>query len=443
MARNGNFRWMKWLIILVVVGSFIAGGAWYFLGRDKSTPQYQTATVARGDITQAVTATGQLNPVTNVTVGSQISGMIQKLYADFNSRVKAGEVVAELDPATYKAILAQSEGELANARANLELAKVEADRAIELFKNKLISQSEHDRVLATLHQAEAQVKIREGSLLKSQVDLSRCTIYAPVDGIVISRNVDVGQTVAASLSAPTIFVIANDLTQMQIDANVAEADIGGVEDGQEVNFTVDAFPYRNFRGEVRQVRNAPLTVQNVVSYDTVITVNNPDMKLKPGMTANVSIVIAQRSGALKIPNAALRFRLPETVAAEAKTNTPQVAANSPRRGGGEGGGPEGQGGGRRRGEGGGRGPGGGGNRPRPERQMARTVYVLPKGEADAKPTPVQIRLGITDGAMTEVLEGLNEGDQVITGMLAGSSESTPGSRPGNPFGGGGGGFRRF
>src|SRR5204863_5277993 len=172
---------------------------------------------------------------------------------------------------------------------------------------------------ATYHQSDAQVKIKEAALQKANVDLSRCTIYAPVDGIVISRNVDVGQTVAASLSAPTLFIIANDLTKMQIDANVAEADVGGVEEAQAVNFTVDAFPYRTFHGTVVQVRNAPITVQNVVSYDTVISVNNPDMKLKPGMTANVSIIIASRSNALKIPNAALRFRPAET-AGDAKTN---------------------------------------------------------------------------------------------------------------------------
>src|SRR5439155_17299392 len=238
------------------------------------------------------TATGQLNPVTNVQVGCQISGTIQKLFVDFNSPVTQGQVVAQIDAATYQANLLQAEGDLANAKAALELAQINAGRSKDLFTNKLIPQSDYDQTIANLHQAEATVKIKEAAVQKAKVDLERCTIYSPVDGIVISRSVDVGQTVAASLSAPTLFVIANDLTKMQIDANVAEADIGGVEEGQDVDFTVDAFPNRTFHGKVTQVRNAPITVQNVVTYDTVIGVSNADLKLRPGMTANVSIIVA-------------------------------------------------------------------------------------------------------------------------------------------------------
>src|ERR1017187_3754640 len=308
MAENRSNHWMKWTIVIVAAGAVIAGGVWYFKGDHSAAPQYQTVLVTRGDLTQVVTATGTLNPITNVTVGSQISGIIQTLYADWNSPVKANQVVAQLDPATYKAAVAQAEGDLANSKANLELTVIEAKRATELFKNNLIAESDYDTAMANLHQAQAMVQIKQASLDNANVNLSRCTIYSPVDGTVISRNVDVGQTVAASLSAPTLFVIANDLAQMQIDANVSEADIGNVEEGQNVAFTVDAFPDRKFTGRVMQIRNSPTTVQNVVTYDTVIGVSNPDLKLRPGMTANASIIIAQRGGVLKIPNAAFRFR---------------------------------------------------------------------------------------------------------------------------------------
>src|ERR1017187_74536 len=312
MAENQGNHWKKWTIVIVAAGAIIAGGVWYFAGGDDTAPQYQTVLVARGDLTQMVTATGTLNPVTNVTVGSQISGIIQSLYADWNSPVKANQVVAQLDPATYKASVAQAEGDLANSKANLELNEIQAKRSSDLFTNNLISGSDYDTAIANLHQAQAMVQIKAAALDNAKVNLERCTIYSPVDGTVISRNVDVGQTVAASLSAPTLFIIANDLAQMQIDANVSEADIGSVEEGQTVSFTVDAFPDRKFTGKVRQIRNSPTTVQNVVTYDAVIDVRNPDLKLRPGMTANASLITAQKTGVLKIPNAAPRFRLPET-----------------------------------------------------------------------------------------------------------------------------------
>jgi HlyD family secretion protein len=491
MANNGNFRPMKWLVLLVLAAAGIGGGYWYYSHRDNSTPEYQTTVITRGDLTQAVTATGQLNPVTNVTVGSQISGNIQKLYADFNTPVKSGQVVAELDAATYKAAVAMAEGDLANTKANLELNKVEAGRATELLKNKLISQSDYDKAAATLHQSEAQVMMKEASLQRARVDLSRCTIYAPVDGIVISRNVDVGQTVAASMSAPTLFVIANDLTRMQIDANVAEADIGSIEEGQNVSFTVDAFLDRKFSGRVKQIRNAPTTVQNVVTYDVVIEVSNPELKLRPGMTANASIITAERSGALKIPNAALRFRLPETAAGKeskpAGTNTTRVAraiagsnatevvANtapitgneSPEelqkrvnemRARGEEIPPEvrtrlrafyqsgalqrpagGQGG-----QGGPRG-GGGGSGGRASQPSTRTIYTVAANKSgDPAPQPVHIKTGINDGANTEVTDGLKEGDVVIIGIKPSANSPAMPVGGASPFGGpgGGGGFRR-
>src|SRR5213595_3952646 len=281
--------------------------------RNVSADNYQTAIVTRGPITQAVTATGTLNPVVNVQVGSQVSGNISKLFADFNSQVKAGQVVAQIDPALFQATVTQ--------------AKVNAKRTEDLFARKTSSQADLDQAVANLHQAEASVKIKQGALDKAKADLEHCTITSPIDGVVISRSVDVGQTVAASLQAPVIFAIANDLTKMQIDTNVAEADVGVVKVEQNVDFTVDAFPMQTFHGKVVQVRNAPITVQNVVTYDTVIGVSNPDLKLKPGMTANVSIIVAHKDNVLQIKNAALRYRPAE--AAPAERSSSKTASGGP------------------------------------------------------------------------------------------------------------------
>ncbi len=451
---------MKWLVILLIAAAALGGGAWYYKSNRGSATEYQTTTATRGDLTQVVTATGQLNPVVNVEVGSQISGIIKRLLVDYNSVVKSNQVIAEIDPSTYKVNVLKAEADLANAKANLTLAKVQADRAASLFTNNLISASDHDTAAAQLQQADALVQSDEAILQNARVQLSYCTIYAPVDGVVISRNVDVGQTVAASFNTPTLFVIANDLAKMQIDALVSEADIGGVAVGQDVNFNVDAYPYRTFRGQVSQLRYGPITNQNVVNYDCVIDVSNRDLKLLPGMTANVSIIIAERQNALRIPNAALRFRPPDVVAGDSKTNAaPRMMAQG---GGQEAGGTRGPGSRQGGGGGGGGGPGfggagggrggmpggmgamgaGGGAKPRPERQVSRTIYVLPaktgNGElAEVKPKPVQIKVGISDGVMTEVLEGLDEGAEVVTGII---SSSDVASRPNNPFAGG---FRRF
>src|SRR5438477_6736994 len=263
--------------------------------------------------------------------------------------------------------------------------------------------------MATLHQSEANVKIKQGALDKARADLEHCTITSPIDGVVISRSVDVGQTVAASLQAPIIFQIANDLTKMQIDTNVAEADIGMVEMDQNVDFTVDAFPMRTFHGKVVQVRNAPITVQNVVTYDTVIGVSNPDLKLKPGMTANVSIIVTHKDDVLQIKNAALRYRPAEATPAPTAPSSPGSAArpSAPREGGAS-----------------------------RERRAERTVYILSKGAS--RPQPVQIKTGISDGIVTDVLEGLKEGDQVVTAELTATSATA--SPAANPFSGG---TRRF
>jgi HlyD family secretion protein len=450
MHHKRGSGWFTWIVILALLA---AGGygAWWFWKKPKDeSAKLRTIAVSRGDITQAVTATGQINPVANVQVGSQISGIIQQLFADFNSSVTAGQIVAQLDPATYRAAVLQAEAEQASAEAALELAKVEARRADELRKGKLIPEAEYDTAMAQMRGAQAQVKLREAVVEKARVDLARCTIRSPTNGMVISRNVDVGQTVAASLQAPTLFVIANDLTKMQIDAMVSEADIGGVETNQNVTFTVDAFPTRMFSGKVVQIRNAPTTNQNVVTYDCVVGVENPDMKLKPGMTANVSIVLSERPDVLRIPNAAFRFRPSDTNSVARSAQQPGMATSSggegaSRRtswgggagGGSRGGGPGGPGGGGARGP---RGSGGGG-RDRGAMSSMRTVYVSGSTNADATLEARQVKIGTSDGAMTEVLDGLKEGELVVVGQETADAARGPGSgAPSNPFGGGG---RRF
>jgi len=235
-------------LLVAVIGLFVLLFAVHQC-QQRGAANYQTTAVSRGAITQAVTATGTLNPVVNVQVGSQVSGNVAKLFADFNSQVKAGQVVAQIDPALFQATVTQAEGDLASAQAALELAKVNATRTQELFAKKNSSQADLDQAMANLHQAEANVKIKQGALDKAKADLDHCSITSPVDGVVISRNVDVGQTVAASLQAPVIFTIANDLTKMQIDSNVAEADVGAVVVDQTVDFTVDAFPNRTQRAD--------------------------------------------------------------------------------------------------------------------------------------------------------------------------------------------------
>ncbi len=419
MASKKNGGWVRWVVIFLIAGAGIAAGIWYFSRGKSDVPQYQATVVARGELTKLVTATGTLNPVVNVTVGSQVSGRISKLYVDFNSVVKSNQVIAEIDPSTYQAAVEQSTADLANARANLELQQVEARRSSDLFTNKLVSGSDYDTALATLHEAEAMVKIKQASLNNAMVNLNYCKILSPVDGVVILRAVELGQTVASSFNTPTIFQIANDLTKMQIDSSVAEADVGGIVEGQSVDFTVDAYPERTFHGAVTQVRNSPTTVNNVVTYDCVIGVTNADYKLKPGMTANVSIVIAQRDDALIIPNGALRFRVPENsvvLTNSAMATTAVATNNSAKLAGGPGG---------RR----------GGGRGRGEHPVFHTVYVLVGEGKDAKLQAVQIKTGISDGISTEVTSGLDEGAQVVTGTVpTGTPAAAP---PASPFGGGG------
>ena len=474
MAANKGFPWGKLLVTLIVLGG--AGyGAYYYFNKPKTkAPQYRPATVSRGDVVQLVTATGQLEPVVNVQVGSQVSGIIDKLFVDYNSPVTNGQLIAKLDPATFQANADQAEGDLANAQASLELTQINAKRAKDLRASDLIPQSDDDKAIADLHQAEAIVKIRQAALEKAKVDLARATIYSPIDGVVISRNVDRGQTVAASLSAPTLFVIANDLRNMQIPAMVSEADVGGIEENQETTFTVEAFPTRKFSGRVSQVRNQPTTNQNVVTYATIIAVQNSDLKLKPGMTATVSITTAKKQSALRIPNAALRFRVPENAFVKTNAIAAQTGKEKSSSDAGEStsGGPGGfqpseeqrqrmlarfdkNGDGKldeseraamreeMRGQWGGGGGRGGPGRNRPEAQPIKTIYLISSNIVDAVKGPqleaMRVKTGISDNMYTEVIDGLNEGDVIAVGTIgAVAAPTTPGGAPptSNPFGGG-------
>jgi len=461
MAKSSSAGLITTLVILAAA----AGGGWYYWSQNNvKPPEYTTATITHGDLTQAVTATGDLQPVLDVNVSSQISGIIQKLYVDWNSPVKKDQLLAELDPSNYQTALQQSEAQLANAKANYALMKATADRTRELFKKQLVAQSDLDTAEAQLGQADAQVRIQSANMDTAKVNLSRCSIYSPIDGIVISRQVDVGNTVAASLSAPTLFQIANDLKSMQIDAAISEADIGNIQEKQPVNFTVDAYPNRQFRGVVSQIRNSPKTQQNVVIYDTMIDVRNDDLKLKPGMTANVSVIVAQRPGAIKVPNAALRVRMPENLlppkpikvgdaaapAAKPPTDderrkqvqqlmadagyvrgngppSPEVRAKMEQLAKDRGIElPAGRFGGRDRSS-------------DSSAPVSRTVYILVGSDPKtAHPEAVTAKFGITDGVATEVVDGLKEGDTVITAVtiFGGKTSDTPAT---NPFGGGGGG----
>jgi HlyD family secretion protein len=306
---------------VVIAAAAAAGYAYWSRNQGDGTGGYVTELIARGSIQSIVTATGTLNPVTSVQVGTYVSGPIRAIYADFNSRVTKGELVAKIDPAPFQVKVAEADANLANARAKVDkdradlvFKKLTLERNRELLRKDLISQndvdtakSNYDQALAQLALDQAGVQQAQAALDEARINLAYTDITSPVDGVVVSRNVDVGQTVAASFQTPTLFLIAQDLTKMQVDANVSESDIGEVRSGQSASFSVDAYPGRQFHGTVKQVRNAPLSIQNVVTYDVVIAVDNADLALKPGMTATVAITTAERDNVLRIPVRALRF----------------------------------------------------------------------------------------------------------------------------------------
>ena len=505
------------LLVGVALIAAVAVG-WHYWSKRNNAPEYLTSTVERGDIVASVSASGTLNPVKSVSVGSQVSGQIKELLVDYNSRVRQGDIVARINPQTYESRVQEAEANLQAARASLLSSQAELNRQRvttlnlerdlkrkrELRDKNFISAAEFDTnqsgydaqaaVYASSHaqvaNAQAQVKQREALLYSARTELEKTIIRAPVDGTVIKRSVEPGQTVAASLQAPELFIIAQDLTAMQVEVSVDEADVGRIHEGQEATFTVDAFPGQTFRGEVMQVRKASLVVQNVVTYVVVVSASNRDQSLLPGMTANVRIVTARRENALKVPNAALRFRpasadatpaqrsagagaaggnagagganaMKERLVTELKldekqqarldeilANARQQRAARGQEGAGAQGGPQGGGDGARR-------PGANDAQREAMREQIRAMLTPeqqalyaamnagPRGSArgattpgtlyvlrDGQPAGVEVRLGLSDGNATELVRGeLKEGDAVITGV-----RTTGGDRGGNSAG---------
>jgi len=376
--------------LLLIVGAvsigIIAVVAFVFLRGKSNEVSYKTEKAARGDVVETVTASGTVNAVTTVLVGTQVSGTIKNLYVDYNSKVKKGQLLAQIDPVLLEAQVEQARANLLKLEANTLDARRTRDRNKQLFERNLIARSDYETAEANYDAFVAQVNAAKASLRSAQANLQYTRILSPVDGIVISRAVDVGQTVAASFQTPTLFTIAQDLTKMQVDTTVNEADIGRVKEGQEAEFTVDAYPNATFKGTVFQVRNAPVTVQNVVTYTVVIQVDNKDLRLKPGMTANASITTAMKKDVLRVQNAALRVRIAD------KSASSQQKGAAPR------------------------GPG---------------VWVL----ENKTPKRVKVALGISDGTMTEVTGGdLKEGMDVFVSVQGGaqagsSSSSSSGAQP--------------
>jgi HlyD family secretion protein len=416
-------RKLLWAILLGLVAALVL---WRCTRSDEAAPKYVTDAVARGDVISRVSASGSLSAVVTVEVGSQVSGRIQALYADFNSVVKKGQRIAKIDPALFEAAVAQAAANVTAARGNLARLEAQAEeaerlarRAAQLFETRIVAENDRDASASTALAARAAVQQGRGQLAQSQAalyqsetNLRYTDILAPTDGIVISRAVNVGQTVAASLSAPVIFTIAQDLRAMEVHTSIAESDIGRLRAGMDASFTVDAYPTERFRGRIREIRNAPQVVQNVVTYDAVIDVENAELKLKPGMTATVNIVSERRDGVLRVPNAALRFR-PDALAAR-----PAGAGGASRAGG-----AAGSSGSMAAGA-----AGGPSARERPDRDPAlRSVYVL----VDKESVRREVKVGLSDGGFTEVTGGeLREGDLVITGIEGQSGGS--GGRPGGP-----------
>ncbi|MEJ1961221.1 MAG: efflux RND transporter periplasmic adaptor subunit [Gammaproteobacteria bacterium] len=356
-------------------------------GDDEPKAAYTIAPVSRGDIVQAVNTTGQLTPLVSVEVSSQISGLVTEVNVDFNSVVKKGQVLARIDPATYEQRVTQAQADLAAAEASETLVKLSAKRLKDLREKDLVTQADYEQIQAQLEQARASSLTRKAALQNARLDLDRCTLLSPIDGIVIFKQVEVGKTVVSSFSAPTLFVIAQDLARMRIIAPISEVDVWAVHPGQAVTFTVDAIPERTFNGRLTQIRNpyTPSEKQNtqsaqqstITNFDGVIEVDNADLLLRPSLTANVSVVVSKTENALRIPNGALRVQIAPNPDAPHPPPLPAVAEES---------------------------------------VDTSVVYRLPGGNRNATPEPVLVKLGITDNISTQVLGGLNEGDTVITGI---------------------------
>ncbi|MDR0529579.1 MAG: efflux RND transporter periplasmic adaptor subunit [Zoogloeaceae bacterium] len=406
-----------WLTVVVLGLCALVFFVWRGQG-DARSPEarYQFTAITEGSLRQGVSANGTLNPVTLVNVGTQVSGSVKTLYADFNDKVEKDQILAELDDAMLSAQARQSEANLISARASLDLARANEDRMRTLFGQNYVSKQEMDQSVQVLKSAEAQVRQATAQFDKDKANLGFAVIRSPVSGVVVDRQVDVGQTVAASFQTPTLFKIAQDLSKMQIDSAFAEADVGSIKVGQSARFTVDAFPNRSFAGRVRQVRLNPTTTSNVVTYNVVVAVDNPDQILLPGMTAYVNIVVAERQKALLIPNAALRFKPPAEAGEKQQGGFLTSLQAGLRR-------PPGMG--VPRGRSGA--AGGSGAKPQEGEGMKGQAYVLRDGQL----APVPLVLGITDNRFTEIVGGaLKAGDRVITGEagVAASSSSGGGMR---------------
>ncbi|MGD9788837.1 MAG: efflux RND transporter periplasmic adaptor subunit [Sulfuricellaceae bacterium] len=372
-------RLLKKPLVLVPLLLLVAGFAYRQSGGSGLDQRYKFQAVEQGSVSQTVSANGTLNPVTLVSVGTQVSGMVRKLYVDFNDKVEKGQVLLELDDSLLAAQAKQSAAGVENAAAAIDLAAANEKRMKELFAQEYVSRQEFDQAVQAHRSARAQLNLARAQAEKDRANLGYTVIRSPVSGVVVARSIDVGQTVAASFQTPTLFQIAQDLSKMQIDSNFAEADIGSIRVGQAVRFNVDAFPSRAFKGVVRQVRLNPTTQQNVVTYNVVVAVDNPDQTLLPGMTAYVNIAVDKREDALLVPNGALRFK-PADTSAKPDQKGGKSSAEKPMK--------------------------------RKRDASAGTVYVLRDGELK----PVSVALGISDNRNTEVTGGdLKVGDRVVVG----------------------------
>jgi len=433
---------MKKKIVLSVVSIILLFGAigyYFYYKTNGEEVQFRVEKVTKGDVLVVVTATGTLSAVRTVQVGSQVSGTLQKVNVDFNDKVKQGQIVAQIDPTFLEASVRDAEASLQRTTAQYNEAKRSFERMKILLEKNLASQADFDAALAQYESNDAAKKQSVAQVERARINLRYATIKSPIDGVVISRAVDVGQTVAASLSAPTLFTIANDLTKMQVQTSVDEADIGKVEEEQEVSFTVDAYPEQTFRGKVRQVRLSPKLEQNVVNYTVIIDVPNPDLKLMPGMTATVTIQITKKEAVLKIPTVALRFNPPEDYIEQQKDSSQvkEDSARAERRK---------QWGERAQREGGGNGGGGMDPQAMQRRMASRGINRVWKMNERKKLVPVMVRTGISDGTFTEIVRGkLEEGAEIIVGTIAVKAQNQQSTSPLNQQRqqGGGGMQRRF
>ncbi len=425
--------------IASIVILFSVTGYYFYFRTTAEEIQFRFEKVTKGDVQVVVTATGTLSAVRTVQVGSQVSGTLQKVNVDFNDKVKQGQIVAQIDPTFLEASVRDAEASLQRTTAQYNEAKRSYERMKTLLEKNLASQADYDAALAQYESNDAAKKQSVAQVERAKINLRYATIKSPIDGVVISRAVDVGQTVAASLSAPTLFTIANDLTKMQVQTNVDEADIGKVEEEQEVSFTVDAYPEQMFRGKVRQVRLSPKVEQNVVNYTVIIDVPNPDLKLMPGMTATVTIQITKRESVIKIPTVALRFNPPEEYIEQQKDSSlvKEDSARTERRR---------QWGERMQREGGGNSNGGMDQQSIQRRMAARGITRVWIMNERKKLVPVMVRTGISDGTFTEIIRGkLDEGQEIVVGTIVLKSQNSQSTSPLNQQRqqGGGGMPRRF